>query len=50
MDRALRWAILLFVITILPFSDLLFRVVLPNPGEDFARNLAYAKNMIENHT
>lgn len=43
-------AIILFAIQLMPLSDLLFRVVLPNPGEDFARNLAYARNMIANNT
>ncbi len=42
--------IVLFVTQLIPFSDLLLRVILPNPGEDFARNLIYAKNMITNHT
>jgi hypothetical protein len=49
-QRLLFGSILLFAIQLVPFWDLLVRVVLPNPGEDFARNLYYAKNMIANHT
>lgn len=40
----------LFCIQLIPFGHLLIAVVLPNPGEDFARNFAYAQNMIAHNT
>lgn len=49
-NATLGKAVLLFIIQLIPLIDLLFVVVLPNPGEDFARNLVYAKNMIANQT
>lgn len=42
--------ILLYCIQVIPFWNLLFQIILPNPGEDFARNFAYAQNMIDQHT
>ncbi|RXK62453.1 hypothetical protein ESA94_05475 [Lacibacter luteus] len=48
--KLLAFTIVLFFIQLLPVTDLLFRVIAPNPGEDFARNLAYAQNMIEQKT
>lgn len=42
--------IALYFIQIIPFGNLLFQIILPNPGEDFARNFAYAQNMIDQLT
>jgi hypothetical protein len=43
-------AVLLFFLQLLPFYPLFFLEVSPFPGEDFARNFAYAQNMIRNQT
>lgn len=43
-------ATLLFFLQLLPFYPLFFIEVSPFPGEDFARNFAYAQNMIRNQT
>lgn len=43
-------AILLFFLQLIPFYPLFFQETAPYPGEDLARNMIYAKNMIVNHT
>lgn len=43
-------AIALFFLQLIPFFSLFFQETAPNQGEDFARNLAYAQNMIANCT
>lgn len=43
-------ALVLFLIQLIPFYALLFKETAPYPGEDLARNMIYAKNMIANNT
>jgi hypothetical protein len=48
--KLLFTTILIFLLQIVPFGGTLFQAILPNPGEDFARNFAYAQNMITQRT
>lgn len=51
LDKTVLYkAIALFFLQLIPFFPLFFQETTPNPGEDFARNLAYAQNMIANCT
>lgn len=43
-------AIVLFFAQLIPFFPLFFQETNPYPGEDLARNMFYARNMISNHT
>ncbi len=51
LDKTVLYkAIALFFLQLIPFFPLFFQETTPNPGEDFARNLAYAQNMIASCT
>ena len=48
--RLLAESVLLFLIMLVPLWNYLFKVILPNPYEDFERYMVYAKNMVQNKT
>lgn len=48
--KILGLSLLLFMLQLLPFWELLWKVVKPNPAEDFERYFQYARHMIRHQT
>ena len=48
--KILGFSLLLFMLQLLPFGELLWKVVKPNPVEDFERYFQYARHMIRHQT